>query len=282
MPLPPIQPIGVGTAVAHPRQAWQATLSNWLVAPGATNPPVIFEPPPGLTNGVNEAWIAASGGANWGGCQVWVSLDGSTYGLAGTIYRGCVTGVATAPFPAHPSPDTGDTLSLDLTQSGGQLLSGTLADAENLLTLCWLDGELIAYETATLTAPYRYDLGTTIIRGAYGTPITGHAAGAAFARLNGSVFKYPFPSNLVPQTFYVKLPAFNIFGQALQDIAGVAAYTYTTTGAGTNPLANPLLAALAAGGAQDWGIAGTTTIAAADLAPVSIAASLDIVLGTLS
>jgi hypothetical protein len=282
MPLPPIQPIGVGTAITHPRQAWSATLSNWLVAPGNTNAPIIFEPPPALTNGVNEAWIAASGGADWGGCQMWVSLDGSTYRLVGTIYRGCVTGVLTAPFPAHASPDTSDTLSVDVSQSQGQLLSGTLSDAENLVTLCWADGELIAYQTATLTAPYQYDLGTTIVRGAYGTPIGNHAAAAPFARVNGSVFQFAFPGNLVPQTFYVKLPAFNIFGQAMQDLSGVAAYTYTTIGAGASPLDTPLLSALAAGTAQDWGGVGTTVIATADLASVAVASGLGITLGTLS
>ncbi|MBV9858764.1 MAG: hypothetical protein JO038_01460, partial [Alphaproteobacteria bacterium] len=150
MPLPPIQPIGIGTARAYSRQGWSATLSNWLVAPGNTADPVIFEPPPALTGGANEAWIAAAGGARWGGCQVWVSLDDATYALVGTIYRGCVTGVLTGSLPAAPSPDTTDVVSVDLSASQGQLLSGTLSDAENLLTLCWVDGELIAYQTAIL------------------------------------------------------------------------------------------------------------------------------------
>ena len=282
MPLPPIQPIGIGTAAARPHQAWTATLNNWLVDPGDTNAPVIFEPPSPLTGGINEAWIAASGGPDWGGCQIWASLDGNTYRLVGTVYRGCITGSSTASFPAHTSPDTGDTLSVDVSESRGQILSGTAADANNLITLCWIDGELIAYQTATLTAPHRYDLGTLIVRGAYGTPITAHASGGRFARINGSVFQYAFPGNLVPQTFYVKLPAFNIFGQTLQDLSVVTAYTYTTTGAGTNPLDMPVLATLAGGTTQDWGIAGTTVIATADLAPIGIANGLGITLGTLS
>ena len=281
MPLPPIQPIGIGTAIAHPRQAWEAPLNNWLIASGNTKAPIIFEPPPALTNGANEVWIAASGGAEWGGCQVWVSLDGSSYRLAGTIYRGCVTGILTASFAAHASPDTSDTLAVDASQSEGQLLSGTLADAENLVTLCLVDGELIAYQTATLTASYKYNLGGTIMRGAYGTPIASHAAGAPFARINGSLLQYVFPGNLVPQTFYVKLPAFNIYGQAMQELAAVAAYTYTTTGAGSSPLDTPLLVALAAGISQDWGTIGTTVIASADLASVAIASGLDIILGTV-
>jgi hypothetical protein len=281
MPLPPIQPIGIATAISHPRQPWSATLNNWLVAPGSTNPPIVFEPPGALTNGANEVWIAATGGPQWGGCQVWVSLDGSTYRLIGTIYRGCVTGVLTGPLPAHASPDTIDTLSVDLSQSEGQLLSGTANDAENLVTLCWVDGELVAYQTATLTAPHQYKLGTTIIRGAYGTPIGAHAAGASFARINGSVFQYSFPSKLVPQSFYVKLPAFNLFGQVLQDLADVSSFSYTTTGAGANPFSSPLLAALAGGSDEDWGTVGTSVITGADLSSVALAVGAAINLGTI-
>ena len=38
--------------------------------PGNVNAPVIFEPPLDLTDGKNQVWIAASGGRNWGGCNV--------------------------------------------------------------------------------------------------------------------------------------------------------------------------------------------------------------------
>ena len=37
-------------------------------------------------------------------------------------------------------------------------MSGTLADADNFVTLCYCDGELVSYQTATLTALYQYDL----------------------------------------------------------------------------------------------------------------------------
>ncbi|EPQ2192671.1 phage tail protein, partial [Acinetobacter baumannii] len=41
--------------------------------PGNVNAPSIFEPPLDLTDGKNQVWVAVSGGANWGGCNVWVS-----------------------------------------------------------------------------------------------------------------------------------------------------------------------------------------------------------------
>ena len=229
-----ILPIGVGTASLYPRLTAAGSAVDTLTDPGSTNPPIIFEPPTALSGGAYEVWLIASGGADWGGCQVWISIDNATYALAGTIYRGARQGTLTASMPSHPDPDDTSTLSVDLTQSQGQLLSGTQADADSLLTLCYVDGELISYRTATLTAAYKYDL-TYLRRGVYGTAINAHSADDNFARFgpsDPSLFRYRYPSNFVGQTIHVKLPAFNIFGQALQDLYGLAADTYTLTGAG--------------------------------------------------
>ena len=229
-----IVPIGVGTAALYPRLAAAGSAVDSLTEPGNTNPPIIFEPPTVLSGGTCEVWLIASGGSDWGGCQVWISIDNTTYALAGTIYRGARQGRLTTSLPNHPDPDDSSTLSIDLTQSQGQLLSGTQADADNLVTLCYVDGELISYKTAMLTAAYQYDL-TYLRRGAYGTAINAHSAGSKFARFgpnDPSLFRYRYSRNFVGQTIYVKLPAFNIFGQSLQDLSGLAPDTYTLTGAG--------------------------------------------------
>jgi hypothetical protein len=238
-----ITPIGVGAAPAYPRQTSAGPPLDFLVDPGNTNPPIIFEPPPALTGGATEVWLIATGGANWGGAQVWISSDGNSYALAGTVYRGGRQGALTASLPSHADPDTTNPLAVDLTQSQGQLLSGTTADADNYVTLCFCDGELLSYETATLTAPYHYSL-TYLRRGAYGTSIGTHASGSSFARFgpnDPSLFKYTYTAGFVGQTVYVKLPAFNIFGQASQSLAGLTADTYTLTGAGAvTPVNVPL------------------------------------------
>ena len=229
-----ITPIGVGTAALYLRQATAGSGLDALVDPGDSNPPIVFEPPAALSGGDLEVWVIASGGANWGGCQVWISSDGNTYALAGTIYRGARQGLLSATLASHADPDTSDTLSVDLTESAGQLLSGTMADADNFVTLCYCDGELISYQTATLTAAYRYNL-TYLRRGAYGTPIGAHSSGGSFARFgpnDPSLFRYRYPASFVGQTVYVKLPGFNIFGQALQDLAGLTPTTYALTGGG--------------------------------------------------
>src|SRR6266542_6492826 len=229
-----ISPIGVGTALPYPKETGAGPPLDPLADPGDTNPPVLFEPPPGLTRSATEVWIIATGGINWGGCQVWLSLDGTTYAYAGTIYRGGRQGVLTASLPSHADPDTSNTLSVDLTESHGQLLSGTTADADAFVTLCHCDGELLSYETATLTAAFTYDL-TYLRRGVYGTPVGAHSAGADFARFgpnDPSLFKYIYPMSFVGQTIHVKLPAFNIFGQALQSLAGLTPTGYSLTGDG--------------------------------------------------
>lgn len=276
-----ITPIGVGTAVLHDKQATAGAPLDPFVGPGNTNAPVVFEPPAVLTGGATEAWIIATGGADWGGCQVWISTDGSHYGLAGTIYRGARQGVLTAIFPAAADPDIANTLAVDLTQSAGQLLSGTQADADSYVTLCYCDGELVSYETATLTASFKYDL-TYLRRGAYGTAIAAHASGAPFARFgpsDPSLFRYSYPASFIGQTAFIKLPGFNIFGQALQDLAGVSAYAYTLLGTG-GAFVN-VVATLAVGVGQDWGAVGTGIAAQADLAAITAATGLDINLGTL-
>ena len=114
------------------------------------------------------------------------------------------------------------------------MLSGTTADADNFVTLCYCDGELLSYEIATLTAAHQYDL-TYLRRGVYGTPIGAHSTGANFARFgpsDPSLFRYRYPASFVGQTVSVKLPAFNIFGQDLQDLAGLTPTSYTLTGGG--------------------------------------------------
>lgn len=227
--------LGLGAAPIYDRNASAGSAAfDPTVDPGDANTPVIFDPPPDLTGGLREAWIVATGGPNWGGCQVWISTDGTTYTQAGTILRGGRQGILTATLPSHSDPDTVNTLSVDMTESEGQLLSGTMADADNHVTLCYVGGELISYETATLTSAYHYDL-TYLRRGAYGTTIASHSAGANFARVgptDSSILRYQYPSNFIGQTIYVKLQSFNIFGGSIQDLSSVTAYTHTLTGAG--------------------------------------------------
>jgi hypothetical protein len=222
---------GYSTALIYPKQGAAGYVPNYNAGPGNTNPPLIFEPPPGLLSGDLEIWVGLSGGTNWGSAQVWISSDGSSYALAGTVDAPATQGISTADLPPHSSPDTVNMLSVDLTESRGSLFSVSATDAQNLATLSYLGGELLSYQTATLTSASKYNL-TTLYRGAYSTSIADHTSGTQFALLNGAIGHFPYPANLVGQTIYLKFVSLNIVGGGIQDLASVPAYTYTITGAG--------------------------------------------------
>lgn len=205
-------------------------------APGPVNAPLIFEPPVDLTGGALQVMIAASGSSPslWGGCQVWISTDGATFRQIGVIEGAARQGVLAAPLPLGADPDLADTLTVDLTMSAGQLISGTQADADGDVTACWVandaaGGEVVSYETATLTGASHYAL-TYLRRGQYATRIAAHAAGDGFARLDSAIFTYDYPSTLIGQTITVKLVGFNLYGGGLEDISTVTPYTYTILG----------------------------------------------------
>src|SRR5579862_4757815 len=135
------------------------------VDPGAVNPPAIFEPSTALTAGAPQIWIAASGGANWGGAVASISFDGVNYSGIGTLTAPAYQGVLTASLPNHADPDTTDTLSIDLTESAGILpTSATHNDADAFRTLAWIcgsftttvpaAGELVAYGAVAATGLY--------------------------------------------------------------------------------------------------------------------------------
>ena len=233
---------GTGSAATYSFGTGAGYAADYNTDPGDANPPLIFEPPPEITDTGLEIWLAISGGAEWGGCNVYVSSDGDTYRLIGQKRGPSRQGVLTAALPAGLDPDLANSCSVDLSEGFGQLLAGTEADADAMHTLCWIagdggaGGELIAYQQATLTAPYRYDLGASggapgyLRRGAYGTVIAAHAAGAGFARLDPGIFTVPYSKDQIGRTIFIKLASFNLWGGGLQSLGEVAAIAYKLQG----------------------------------------------------
>ena len=194
-------------------------------ATGATaDGPVLFNPPSALAS-ASQVWAAVAGGPNWGGCNVWTSIDGTNYQQVGTIAAASRYGSATTSFASASDPDTTDNLGVDLGPSAGDLTSASQATADNGGTLCLIDGELICFEVATLTNPSRYTLGTYIRRGFLNTPIASHSAGAPFVRLDGNPFQFPYFAVSVGQTVYVKFQSFNHFAKAMDELADCIAYS---------------------------------------------------------
>lgn len=225
-------PAGIATATEYPKQIRTAFSANYDVAPGPVNTPVIFEPSSDLAMSVPQVWVAASGGANWGGASVHLSVDGSTYSRIGQITLPARLGVLTSAIGAVADPDTGSTLSISLAETAGATLGwGTHVDADAHRTLIFVDGEIMAYGAAVPGSVGQYAL-TYLRRGLYGTSVAAHAAGTPFARLDGNLFEYDLPAAYVGQTIYLKLTSFNIYGAAEEDLSTVPAYDYVPTGKG--------------------------------------------------
>ena len=273
-------PAGIASAVAYPVQA--ATSVGGISGgadPGSANAPIIFEPPGALTSGTPQVWTAVSGGTNWGGCNVFASLDDATYTQIGRITGAANQGVLTAalPVPSTANPDIADTLSVSLAESVGVLGSTSASAAQNAVTLCIVDNELLSFETATLASANIYNL-TTLYRGLFGTPAVAHVLSAPFARLDNSVFKFDLPANYIGQTIFLKFQGFNLLGQQVQDLSACTVYSFAPAGMGVS---NPIVAQLESGIALDLGLVTQTPPAAdGDLGTTNSAVLDGVDLGT--
>lgn len=229
------------------------TSFNQNQQPGSVNTPVIFEAVARLNQFQNQGaiWITASGaGSQYGGCAVFLSVDGGvTYGTApiGIINGNPIVGVTFADFPVGVDPDNVDTLSVDISESFGQQLANFTASQMNAFaSLFYLAGggnvvqngqnlvipyELLAYETANLISGGQYNIVPPTRRGVYGTPIVDHPIGTQFLFIDTSlIIQFPLDPALIGQTLFFKFAAFNLFGQEQQDLSVVTAYQFTPTG----------------------------------------------------
>ena len=94
---------------------------NWGVPAVPVNPPLIYEPPPPGTGGVAQIWVGASGingggGSQWGGANVYISVDNVTYSQIAVITAPMRQGFLTASLPAAAGWDAVDTLAVDLAE----------------------------------------------------------------------------------------------------------------------------------------------------------------------
>nr|DAW42351.1 MAG TPA: tail protein [Caudoviricetes sp.] len=228
-------PLGVHTVSEYPTQPSLGYSADYNVSPGNAHAPVIFEAPLQLTGGEPQIWMATAGGDMWGGAEVWVSTDGDSYTRVGAVNHKARFGSLTTALPNGAVFDRTNTLSVEI--SAGQMTGGTEQDSRDLLTLCYVDGEFLAYANAELKGVGRYTLGN-LTRGAYGSAIDSHAAGSKFARIDEALFKYAVPRNWIGRTVWVKLVSYNVFSGGIQDLASVPAYSYTIKGAPLGQIQN--------------------------------------------
>lgn len=228
-------PVGVYTTSEYPTQPSLGYSADYNVSPGNAHVPVIFEAPLQLTGGEPQIWMATAGGDMWGGAEVWVSTDSDSYTRVGAVNHKARFGSLTAALPSGAVFDRTNTLNVEI--SAGQMTGGTEQDSRDLLTLCYVDGEFLAYANAELKGVGRYTLGN-LTRGAYGSAIDAHAAGSKFVRIDEALFKYAVPRNWIGRTVWVKLVSYNVFSGGIQDLASVPAYSYTIKGAPLGQIQN--------------------------------------------
>lgn len=227
----PGQTASAAQYAAHTSEGYQPSVD---VDPGNVSSPYIFNAPTSLATQDNEIWCAVSGGVNWAGAYVWLSVDNVTYSQVGVITNPARYGVLTAALPLTADPDTTNTLKVNLTASRGALGTATHAEADAGASMCLVGTELLAYADETLTSAYNYDL-TYLRRGQRGTAPVLSAIGTQFTRLDDAIFKFAYDPANVGATIYVKFQSYNLYGRGVQDLAGVTAYTVALSPAFTKP-----------------------------------------------
>ena len=225
---------GITTAPVYnvqiPDRATPATDAD----PGNINQPVIIEVPKELAKSTNglDLWIYASGSnPYWGGCNVWVSEDGNSYLQIGTISNSDTQFQLTTLLPVGTDPDTTNKPTVRMVSNS--LESTTRDGADSYLTLSYIDGEFISYETATLTGVDTYEL-SYLRRGLYGSQIKSHNAGEYGVLCDNSRLTYNFSESNIGKTYYIKFTSINAFGTNEQSLSDVSPYVYTIRGVGIN------------------------------------------------
>ena len=128
------------------------------ISAGDVNPPIIFEPTPGLYPSLSgdQLWVVvSSANANFGGAQVFVSTDGGasynpapggTGGTSNVIIGSAVTGALTTDWPAAADPDTTNNLAVDVSESDGVIESISVSAENNFELPCWVEGNQLTVQ----------------------------------------------------------------------------------------------------------------------------------------
>lgn len=210
-------------------------------------PPLVFTPPTAMltaTGFSSPQWIFGDSGGNgpgyagildpnWGGVNVWVSLDNVNYQQIGVLTRPSTIGATTQALPGYGgiNPDTTDTLYVNLNECDGALASVDASAAAAGHSICVIQDlagfEILAYETATLVGPHTYAL-TNLYRGLYGTTSRLFSTGSRFLYVGSTanIFETALPPGYIGKNAWVKPQAFNSLGNYVQDLASVIAYPF--------------------------------------------------------
>ena len=179
-----------------------------------------IQPPADVVGQGQELWVGVSTPQEWGGCEVWMSDDPTanfqSMGMLNT----------TARIGKLVSPLSADGNSCIVRMVNGTLKSGTHIDAERGNTVCYINGECLSYETATLNTDGTVTL-NNLVRGQFNTPIGNHSAGDKLSRLDEAFMRIPYRKQDVGKKIYAKFTSLNNLGGQQEDISRVKQYEYT-------------------------------------------------------
>ena len=179
-----------------------------------------IQPPADVVGQGQELWVGVSTPQEWGGCEVWMSDDPTanfqSMGMLNT----------TARIGKLVSPLSADGNSCIVRMVNGMLKSGTHIDAERGNTVCYINGECLSYETATLNTDGTVTL-NNLVRGQFNTPIGSHSAGDKLSRLDEAFMRIPYRKQDVGKKIYAKFTSLNNLGGQQEDISQVKQYEYT-------------------------------------------------------
>ena len=179
-----------------------------------------IQPPADVVGQGQELWVGVSTPQEWGGCEVWMSDDPTanfqSMGMLNT----------TARIGKLVSPLSADGNSCIVRMVNGILKSGTHIDAERGNTICYINGECLSYETATLNTDGTVTL-NNLVRGQFNTPIGSHSAEDKLSRLDEAFMRIPYRKQDVGKKIYAKFTSLNNLGGQQEDISRVKQYEYT-------------------------------------------------------
>ena len=179
-----------------------------------------IQPPADVVGQGQELWVGVSTPQEWGGCEVWMSDDPTanfqSMGMLNT----------TARIGKLVSPLARDRNSCIVRMVNGTLKSGTHIDAERGNTICYINGECLSYETATLNTDGTVTL-NNLVRGQFNTPIGSHSAGDKLSRLDEAFMRISYRKQDVGKKIYAKFTSLNNLGGQQEDISRVKQYEYT-------------------------------------------------------
>ena len=215
---------GASTGARYETHSYTRPSLDTNSTPSPSHEPFMYMLPNQLALG-----IATCGtGNNWGGADIWLSLDNENYEYLASVNNPARYGKLLTNLTSN-----GSSVDVELFDKALQLLSISDTAAANYAAPILINHEWLSYKTATLIGNGQYRL-TNLTRGIYNTIAENHKANDKFVRHDITNFAYPYQKADEGKHFYLKLPAKNIFGQNTQNLANCTAYEVTITPSPSN------------------------------------------------